>query len=149
MKCLAVQNQVIQGSKNEGIYKKFNREWSVREVFRMKGSYTCYRVIILCLVFTFPLFVLPDPLMSKETSALSSDPFLGEGKQGYIARCVSTPNTGLPIAERKRYCRCIANKTEKEYAAALESIKPSDTVALAQQKMNNVAKRIQRACMVK
>jgi hypothetical protein len=52
-----------------------------------------------------------------------SDPFMGEGKQAYIERC--------------------------GYQDVLKSIKSSDSVALAQQKMNNMAQRFARECIGK
>jgi len=103
----------------------------------VKATCTGYRLIILFIVFAFPSFAL-------------SDPFMGEGKQAYIERCISTSETiGRSTAEREEFCKCFANKLEKGYQDVLKSIKPSDSVTLAQQKMNNMAQRFARECIGK
>ena len=68
----------------------------------MKATCMGYRLIILFIVFAFPSFAL-------------SDPFMGEGKQGYLERCIST--SGMPgrsTVERKEFCKCFANKLGKD-----------------------------------
>lgn len=103
----------------------------------MKATCTGYSLIILFIVFAFPSFAL-------------SDPFMGEGKQAYIERCISTSEMlGYSTAEKEKFCKCFANKLGKGYQDVLKSIKPSDSVALAQQKMDNMAQRFARECMDK
>jgi len=94
-------------------------------------------VIILFIVFAFPPFAL-------------SDPFMGEGKQAYIERCISTSEMpGRSTAEIEEFCKCFANKLEKGYQDVLKSIKSSDSVALAQQKINSMTQRFARECIGK
>lgn len=98
---------------------------------------TCYecKVIILFAAFAVPSFALADP-------------FMGEGKQRYIERCVSTSEMpGHSSAERETFCRCFSDKLENGYEDVLKSIRPNDSVALAQEKMNGMAQQFARACM--
>lgn len=77
----------------------------------------------------------------------SSDPFMGEGKQTYIERCISKSDMpGYSAAYKSEFCKCFANKLEKGYQVALESIRPSDSVTVAQQKMDNMAQQFAREC---
>jgi hypothetical protein len=101
----------------------------------VKGTCAGYKVIILFVTFAAASFASPDP-------------FMGEGKQGYIKRCISTSE--MPehsSAEREAFCRCFANKLESGYEDVLKSISPNDSVALAQEKMNSMAQQFARACM--
>lgn len=90
-----------------------------------------------------------SPLILLLISALAyADPFMGEGKQGYIKRCTNTASVpGLSGAEKNKFCICLANKLETAHPAAIKSIKKSDTMAVAQQKMNAAAMASARACM--
>ncbi len=78
----------------------------------------------------------------------SPDPFMGEGKQGFINRCTSSSEMpGQSPSEIEEFCKCFANNLEIGYQDALKSIKPTDTISLAQQKMNDTAKKYAKACM--
>lgn len=54
---------------------------------------------------------------------MCADPFMGEGKQNYIDRCVD--NTEIPDysqSEIKEFCECFADKVEKGYEEMLIKI---------------------------
>ena len=77
-----------------------------------------------------------------------ADPFMGEGKKGYINRCIQTssmPNASA--AKKESFCVCLANRLEVIYPDVLKSIKQTDSVAVAQQKMVNAAQSAAKACM--
>ncbi len=93
--------------------------------------------LILLIIFMFPSFAL-------------SDAFMGEGKQAYIERCISTSEMpGYSRADKKKFCTCFANKLEKGYQQVLKSIKSSDSMATAQKKMDNMAQQYARECFGK
>ena len=89
----------------------------------MKDRYYGFKTMLLFIVFAIPF-------------SAYSDPFMGEGKQGYINRCLSSSEMpGRSRSEKKDFCNCFANKLEEGYQEVLKSIKPTDSAALAQQKM--------------
>ena len=102
----------------------------------MTNKYSRLRVTLLLFI------VLATPLSA------SSDPFMGEGKHGYISRCISSSEMpGRTRSEKKEFCSCFANKLESGYQKVLNSIKQSDSVATVQQKMNNMAQQYAKSCM--
>ena len=77
-----------------------------------------------------------------------ADPFMGEGKKGYVNRCIKTANIPSTSAVKKDdFCVCFANKLEKNYSDILKTIKQTDSIAVAQQKMNNAAQAVAKECM--
>lgn len=94
----------------------------------------------LFLTFLFAnLFIL-----SNTVFAFSPDPFLGEGKQKYIERCISE---GEMPGDKNKFCKCIADKLEKGYSSAIKSLKPSDTLKDAQTKMDRIAQAYVEECL--
>jgi hypothetical protein len=99
----------------------------------MKSACLRFRIIIF-LLFTFPLITFADP-------------FIGEGKQAYIKRCISTSEMPeYSITAKEKFCKCFADKLGKGYQEVLESTKPNDSMAVAQQKMDNMAQRFAKEC---
>jgi len=97
-----------------------------------KNCMTCG--LMLLIIFVFPSFALADP-------------FMGEGKQAYIDRCISTSEMpGYSIADKKKFCKCFADKLEKGYQQVLKSIKSSDSKSAAQKKINDMAQRFAIEC---
>lgn len=102
----------------------------------MKNKYSRSQVMPLLFI------VLATPLSA------SPDPFMGEGKQGYISRCIfSSEMPGRTKSEKKEFCSCFASKLESGYQKVINSIKPSDSAATAQQKMNSMAQQYAKSCM--
>lgn len=78
----------------------------------------------------------------------SADPFMGEGKKGYVDRCIKTAKIPSTSAVKKDvFCVCLANKLEAKYSDVLRNIKQTDSIAVAQQKMVNAAQAAARQCM--
>ena len=101
----------------------------------MKVTGAGFRETLLFVVFAVPSFA-------------PADPFMGEGKQGYIERCISSSEMpGRSRSEKEEFCNCFANKLEDGYEDVLKSIKPNDSAALAQQKMNSMAQQLAQSCM--
>lgn len=99
----------------------------------MKKNCIAFRLMLL-IVFVFPSFALADP-------------FMGEGKQAYIDRCISTSEMpGYSIADKKKFCRCFADKLEKGYQQVLKTIKSSDSMFVAQKKIGDMTQRFAIEC---
>jgi len=99
----------------------------------MKKNYMAYRLVLL-IIFLFPSFVLADAFMS-------------EGKQAYIERCIS--KLEMPeysTTDKRKFCKCFANKLEKGHQGVLQSIELSDSLASAQKKMDDAAQQFAREC---
>lgn len=76
-----------------------------------------------------------------------ADAFMGEGKQTYIERCISTSEMpGYSIADKKKFCKCFADKLEKGYQQVLKTIKSSDSMSAAQKKIDDMAQRFAIEC---
>ena len=102
----------------------------------MNNKYFNYKGIPLLFI------VLATPLSA------SPGPFMGEGKQGYISRCISSSEMpGRTKSEKKELCSCFADKLESGYQKAINSIIPSDTMAIAQQKMDRAAQQYVKSCI--
>lgn len=51
-----------------------------------------------------------------------ADAFMGEGKQTYIERCISTSEMpGYSIADKKKFCKCFADKLEKRISTSIKN----------------------------
>lgn len=96
------------------------------------------RALLFMLVVTVYFFC---PLSAE------ADAFLGEGKDTYVKRCVRDGEfPGLSKAEVLFFCQCAADNLESSYQRMRASIKPTDTVEQAQQKMDRVAQEVLEKC---
>jgi len=100
----------------------------------MEINYLKLVTTILLVCFSVPALALPGP-------------FIGEGKSGYIKRCVTSEMPGYSMSKKEAFCRCFADKLESGYEKTMRSVKLNDSVALAQQKMNDAAQQFARECM--
>lgn len=77
-----------------------------------------------------------------------ADPFMGEGKQGYINRCATDfSRQGVDMQFARAFCSCTADKMELEYPSLMRSLNPSDAPAINQNKMNQHGQRIMQQCL--
>ena len=77
-----------------------------------------------------------------------SDAFMGEGKQAYIERCISTSEMpGYSAVDKIKFCTCFANKLEIGYQQVFKTIKSSDSMATVQKKMDAIAQQYAKECM--
>lgn len=93
---------------------------------------------------------LPVLLLSAATftAVASPDPFMGEGKQGYINRCTaSLQGRGLDPRFQKAFCTCVADRMKTSYPSVIASISPSDSVAEAQKKMTAAGNAVAQECI--
>ena len=104
----------------------------------MKSICEKYIIIIVFIGIVFP------------SISSSADPFMGEGKQNYIDRCVSTAEVpGYSIAEKRKYCECFADKLEESYPKIMKTLENSGSLEKAQKVANEIAEKVAIECMNK
>ena len=112
---------------------------SVSDDYHLKAA-ACVAIIGMMLLTGVPV-----------AASDAHDPFSGEGKQKFIARC--TQDTKIPgfvtTASKRRYCKCVANKAERHYPSIIQSIDPSDTVTVAQQKLQRAWMQLSSSCLAR